>query len=106
MKIVVAEAVSIDNLLEFLVNRRGLRIYTSSAWCSTNRPLGNGRVNFRHEADGFTQGSNHLAVVLQIVIGQGSATAVLEPLFANLIAADMEIPDFARDAFEVLPPLL
>jgi hypothetical protein len=40
--------------------------------------------------------------VFQSVIGQGPATAVVEPLFANLIAADVEIPDFGRYAFEVL----
>jgi hypothetical protein len=68
-----------------------------------NRPLGDGRVNFRRQADGFTQGGNDLAVVFQIVIGQGAATPVLEPLFANLITANVEIPDFGRDALEVLP---
>jgi hypothetical protein len=40
--------------------------------------------------------------VLQIVISQSPATAVLEPFFAKLIAADAEIPDFGWDTLEVL----
>ena len=40
--------------------------------------------------------------MLQIVVTEGSASAVFEPLFANLIAADVEIPDFGRDTLEVL----
>ena len=37
---------------------------------SLNRPLGDGRVDFRHEADSFAQGRDNLPVVLQIVIGR------------------------------------
>jgi len=69
---------------------------------SLNRPLGDGRVNFRHEADGLAQGRDDFAVVHLIVVGECSATAVFEPLLANLIAADVEVPDFRRDTFEVL----
>ena len=68
-------------------------------------PLGDGRVDGGHEADGFTQSCDDFAVMFQIVIGQGSAPAVLEPLLANLIAADVKIPDFGRYAFEVLASL-
>jgi len=66
-------------------------------------PLGDSGVNFHHEADGFAQGRYDFAVAFQIVIGQGSAKVLFEPLFANLTAADVEIPDFGRNAFEVLP---
>src|SRR5579863_5615398 len=41
--------------------------------------------------------------MFQVVIGQAPAPAVLEPLFAHLIAADAEIPHLGRYAFEVLP---
>lgn len=50
----------------------------------------------------FTQGRDDFAVMLQVIIGQGAAPAVFEPLLANLIAADLESPDFGRDALEVL----
>jgi len=40
------------------------------------RPLGDGRVDFRHEADGFAQGRDDLAVVLQVRIVHGAATGV------------------------------
>jgi len=41
-----------------------------------------GRVPFRHETDGFTQGRDDLAVVHLIVVGQGPAAAIFEPLVA------------------------
>ena len=44
-----------------------------------------------------------LAVVLQVIVSERPAPAVFVPLFANLITADVEIPDFGRDAFKVLP---
>jgi len=69
---------------------------------SFNRPLGEGSVDFGHDADGFLQGRDDFAVVLQVFVDQGAAPAVFEPLLANLIAADVEIPDFVRHTFEVL----
>jgi len=68
---------------------------------SFQRPARDGSVDFRHEADGFLDGRHNFAVVLQVVIGQGSATALFEPLFTDLIAADVEIPDFGRHTFEI-----
>ena len=52
---------------------------------SLNRPLGDGRVDFGHEADGFAKGRNDLAVVHLIVVGQRAGTPVFEPLLANLL---------------------
>lgn len=40
--------------------------------------------------------------MLQVFTSQGPATAPLEPLFANLITADVKIRDFGRDTFEAL----
>ena len=64
-----------------------------------NWPLGNGRLNFRHEEDGFTQGRNDFAVVFQIVIGQSPDPRVLKPLFANLISADVGASAFGEETF-------
>src|SRR2546425_2964383 len=73
-----------------------------SSWALLHRPFGDGRIDFRHKADGFPKGGYQLPVVLQIVIGQRSATPVFEPLLAYLIAANLEVPDFGRHAFKVL----
>ena len=37
-----------------------------------------------------------------VIIGEGAAFAVFEPFFADLVAADVEVPDLRRDAFKVL----
>jgi len=44
-----------------------------------------------------------LRVMLQVLIAQGSFAPVFQPLLANLVAADMEVPDFGWDAFTILP---
>jgi len=62
-----------------------------------DRPFGDGGVDFGHEADRFTQGRDDFAGVLQVLVAQGAATAVFEPFFADLIAANVEIPNFGRD---------
>jgi hypothetical protein len=54
---------------------------------SLHRPLGDGRVNFRHEADRLTQGRNDFAVAFQVIVCESPATAVLEPFPTNLIRA-------------------
>jgi len=40
--------------------------------------------------------------MFQVVIGQLAPSPIFQPLLANLIAADMEIPDFGRHTLEVL----
>ena len=57
--------------------------------CSTEslyRPFGDDHINFRHEADGFAQGCDDVAVTFQVVVGQLSVTMVFEPPFAHEIA--------------------
>jgi len=54
---------------------------------SLNRPCRDGRVDLRHEGEGFLEGCDYLQVVLQVVTAQGAATPVFEPLCANLIPA-------------------
>src|SRR3990167_4138720 len=58
-------------------------------------------IDLGHDAAGFGEGDNHAAVVEDVVIGQDAAIglllaalggAVLEPFFAGLIAADVELP--------------
>jgi hypothetical protein len=48
-----------------------------------NRPFGDGRVDFRHEADGFPDGRSDFAIVHLVIAGQRSAPAVLEPPLAT-----------------------
>lgn len=57
-------------------------------------------VYFRHDADGFGKRHNNLLVVVDVVSRKGATLAVLEPFFADLVAADMEVPDVFRDAAE------
>jgi hypothetical protein len=42
-----------------------------------NRPPGDGRANFLHEADDFAQGRGDFAVMLQVLISQGADVARL-----------------------------
>src|SRR5487761_537414 len=59
-------------------------------------------VDLSHDADGFFQRNCDFLVVLQVIPTEFASFAVLEPLFEHLIAADMEFPDLARHAFEIL----
>jgi hypothetical protein len=67
-----------------------------------NRPCGNCRVDCLHYANGFSQGGYDFLIVGQVVIGKRPAFAVFKPLCANLIAADLEIPDLRRYALKIL----
>ena len=57
-------------------------------------------VDLCHEADGFGEGDDDLVVVGDVFVGQGAAFAVLEPFLADLIAADVEVPDGFGHALE------
>ena len=63
-------------------------------------------VDFAHQADGFGEGDDDLVVVRDVLVAQGAAgialfrAAVLEPLLADLVASDMEVPDLLRDGTE------
>jgi hypothetical protein len=57
-------------------------------------------VDFSHEADGFVQGDDDALVVEDVFVGKRPASAVLELLFADLVAANMKVPDIVGDAIE------
>ncbi len=57
-------------------------------------------VDLGHEADGFAEGDDDLVVVGDVFVGQGAAFAVLEPFLADLVAADVEVPDSFGDTAE------
>lgn len=61
---------------------------------------GDDGVDLGHEADGFGKGDHDFMIVLNVVRGEGAAFAVLEPLIANLITADVEVPDLVRHTLE------
>ena len=66
------------------------------------RPVGDGCINFCHQADTFPNGRYDFRIMGLIGKAQGPTPSVFEPLFTHLIATDMEIPDFGRDTLEVL----
>ena len=50
-------------------------------------------VDLGHQADGFAEGEDDLVVVGDVFVVQGAAFAVFEPFLADLVAADVEVPD-------------
>lgn len=60
-------------------------------------------VDLGHEADGFGQGDDDLVVMRNVFVREKTSgiaflrAAVLEPFFADLVAADMEVPDAFGD---------
>lgn len=59
---------------------------------------GDDAVDFGHEADGFVKGHDDAVVMDEIVGAERPSSAVLEPLLADLVAADMEVPYLLRHA--------
>jgi hypothetical protein len=57
-------------------------------------------VDLLHEADGFGEGDDNAVVVLNIILRKGPAFAIFEPLLADPVTADMEIPHRLRHAGE------
>ena len=49
-------------------------------------------IDLPHKANGLAQSGNDAVVVGDVGRGKGAALAVLEPLLADLIAADVEVP--------------
>ena len=43
-----------------------------------------------------------MLIVGQVIVGELSAFTILEPFVTDLVAADVEFPDFFRDAFKIL----
>lgn len=77
---------------------------SDSGWESRlgQRPAGDDGVNFGHDADGFGEGHDDFLVMVSVVVGEVAAFAVLEPLFADVVAADVKFPYVLRNTFEVL----
>ena len=68
-------------------------------------------IYLSHDANCLAEGDNYLLVVVDVLVGQDTARTrvlatfsltVLEPLVADLIAADVEAPDFLWDTLETL----
>ena len=57
-------------------------------------------INLFHQPSGFGEGDDDLVVVGDVLVGEGAAFAILEPFRADLVAADVEVPDVFRDAVE------
>ena len=55
-----------------------------------------------HVTDGLIQGHNDSLVVAGVFVGQFAALAVFQPFLADLVAANVEVPDRHRHASEVL----
>src|ERR1700720_1404434 len=57
-------------------------------------------VDLLHQANGLSQGDDDLLVMGDVFIGERAALAVLKPLLADLVAANMEIPHSLGHAVE------
>ena len=57
-------------------------------------------VNLCHKADGFGERHDNLLVMLPVLGGQGTAFAIFQPFLADLVAANVEIPDLLAHAPE------
>ena len=55
-------------------------------------------VDFGHQADGVGQGDDDFVVVGDVVRGEDPPFTVLEPFLADLVAADVEVPDLLGNA--------
>src|SRR3990172_8221108 len=59
-------------------------------------------INLSHQLYCLCQNRNDALIVSQVVVGQLPPFAVFEPLLADLIPADVEVPDLRWDAFKIL----
>lgn len=59
-------------------------------------------VNFPHQTNGFLQRHDDFLVVLGVIPGEFAPFAIFQPLFQDLIAADVELPRIAGHALKVL----
>ena len=57
-------------------------------------------VDLLHQADGLGERDDDLLVVGDVVLRERAALAVLEPLLADLVAADVEVPHVLGHAAE------
>src|SRR5438046_2248928 len=61
-------------------------------------------IDLAHQANGLAEGGDDLLIVDDVVLGQRATLAVLEPLLADLIAADFEVPYVFRDTTKADAP--
>ena len=59
-------------------------------------------IDFCHQFNCFLEGDDDFLLVGEVIVGEGAAATVFEPFVANLVAANLEFPDFRWDPFEVL----
>ena len=59
-------------------------------------------INLGHQPYGFGEGDDDLLVVGDIVRREFPSFAVLEPFFADLVAADVEVPHVLWNTTEAL----
>ena len=64
--------------------------------------LRDGGVNAGLQADGFIERVDDLHVVREVVVVEAAIFAVFEPFVADLIAADVKVPDAFGNAREIL----
>ncbi len=57
-------------------------------------------VDLLHDADGLEESDDDFLVVVDVVLRERAALPVLQPLVADVVAADVEVPDLLGDAAE------
>ncbi len=57
-------------------------------------------VDLPHDADGLEESDDDFLVVVDVVLRERAALPVLQPLVADVVAADVEVPDLLGDAAE------
>lgn len=57
-------------------------------------------IDLGHQADGLLESDDDLMIVGDVLVGEGAAFAVLQPLLADLIASDVKVPDRLEDTLE------
>ena len=63
-------------------------------------------VDFLYQANSFGDSNDDPVVMLDVIFQQLAALAVLEPLLADLVPADVIIPDCIRHASKTATPAL
>ena len=63
---------------------------------------GDDLIDFGHEADGFFEGDDDAVVVGDVFRSEFAVLAIFEPLFADLISADVEVPNIFGHSLEAL----
>ena len=48
------------------------------------------------------EGDNHFLIMGQVVVGKKAATTVFDPFLGNLVATNIEGPDYRGNSFEIL----